>query len=108
MSQLQSTYREDVGGVRLDLTKVDFAGRATTVDVETRVGVGSLTIVLPPNVDVVVDANVDVGKADVFGQTWNGVGLDPRTVTNNGADGVGGGTLHILARVDLGSLEVSR
>ena len=73
-----------------------------------RVNLGNLRITLPQNVDVVVVANVDVGNADVLGENWNGLGLDQRTVTDNGPDGVGGGKLHIDASVSAGNLEVRR
>jgi phage shock protein PspC (stress-responsive transcriptional regulator) len=106
--QVERDYRDDTGDVRLDLTKVDFASEPGPVNLDSRVDIGSLTILVPPNVDVVVDAKVDVGNADVLGRNWGGLGLDARTVEDNGADGVGGGTLHIAARVDLGNLEVSR
>jgi hypothetical protein len=108
LTQLESSYAQDVGDLRLDLSGVDFAAAPSTVDLTTRADVGSITIVLPPNVDVTIEANVDVGNADVLGQNWNGLGLDSRTVEDNGADGVGGGKLHIVAQVNLGNLEVTR
>ena len=108
VSQLQSSYAQDAGDVRLDLTKVDFASAPGTVDLAVRVNAGSVAIVLPPNLDVIVDANIQVGNADVLGQNWNGLGLSPRTVENTGADGPGGGKLHISAQIDVGNLEVSR
>ena len=108
LTQLQSSYGQDAGDVRLDLTNLDFSTESNPVNLETRVDVGSIKILLPPNVDVIVDANVDVGSADVLGQKWDGLGLDSRTVEDHGADGVGGGTLHIEAQVDLGDLEVTR
>jgi phage shock protein PspC (stress-responsive transcriptional regulator) len=106
-SQLQSSYGQDVGDLRLDLTKVDFPSTGP-INLDVRVDVGSAVIVLPPNVDVIVDASLDVGDAKVLGQNWNGLGLDPKTVEDTGADGPGGGKLHLSAKVNLGSLEVTR
>jgi predicted membrane protein len=97
-----------VGDVELDLTNVDFSTSTKPTDINVRIDVGSLTVFVPANVDVVVDARVDVGNADVMGQTWSGLGLDARTVTDTGPDGEGGGQLHIHASVDLGNLEVHR
>ena len=108
VSQLQSSYAQDAGDVRLDLTKVDFASAPGTVDLAVRVNAGSVVIVLPPHLDVIVDANIHVGNANVLGQNWNGLGLSPRTVENTGADGPGGGKLHVSTQVDVGNLEVSR
>jgi phage shock protein PspC (stress-responsive transcriptional regulator) len=106
VSQLQPAYRQDVGDMVLDLSKVDFTGQ--DVNVSAQVNLGNLKIVLPNTVDVVVVADVNVGNAQVFGENWNGLGLDQRTVTDNGTDGVGGGKLHIDASVDAGNLEVRR
>jgi len=106
VSQLQSSYSQDAGDLALDLSKLDFTGQ--DIQLNARVDLGNLRITLPQNVDVVVVANVDVGNADVLGENWNGLGLDQRTVTDNGPDGVGGGKLHIDASVSAGNLEVRR
>ena len=106
VSQLQSTYSQDIGDMVIDLSKVDFQGQ--NVSLNARVDLGNLKIVVNSTVDVTVDASVDVGNAEVFGDNWNGLGMDRRTVTNEGSDGPGGGTLHIIASVDAGNLEVHR
>ena len=106
VSQLQSSYTQDVGDMVLDLSNVDFVGQ--DVQLDARVNLGNLKIVVPDNVDVVVVADVNVGNADVLGENWNGLGLDRRTVTDNGPDGAGGGKLHIDAAVSAGNLEVRR
>jgi hypothetical protein len=108
VSQLEGGYSQDVGDVSIDLSDVDFSTQTTPVTLDVDVHVGSVEIHLPPNVDVVVDAEVHAGNADVLGQNWSGVGLDPRSVSDDGADGKGGGELHISAQVNLGNLEVSR
>jgi hypothetical protein len=106
VSQLQPSYTQDAGDMVLDLSRVDFTGQDVTLN--AKVSLGNLRIVLPNTVDAVVVADVTVGNAQVFGENWNGLGLDTRTVTDNGPDGVGGGTIHIDASVDAGNLEVRR
>jgi hypothetical protein len=59
-------------------------------------------------VDTKVDAQVDLGDATVFDQKWSGLDKSSRQITDNGADGPGGGQLNLTARVDLGKLEVHR
>jgi hypothetical protein len=108
LSQVESDYNQDVGDVRLDLSKVDFSTATVATVVSIRVDAGSLTIILPPNVDVVVDATADAGNVDVLGQSWSGFGLNTRTVTDNGADGAGGGQLQLSAAISVGNLEVHR
>jgi hypothetical protein len=104
--QLDSSYRIGVGNARLDLTGLDFTDRSSAVDVS--VDVGNLTVLLPPNVDVAVEASVDVGNARVLGAQWNGIGQSERTITDDGADGPGGGRLSLRTTVDVGDLEVRR
>ena len=43
-----------------------------------------------------------------LGQSWAGSTAPQRTVTDNGADGAGGGDLDVKATVDVGDLEVGR
>lgn len=106
VQQLQRVYTIDIGSAVLDLSAVDLAGRSETVRVH--VGVGDLTIVVPPTVDIRAEVAVDVGNADVLGTRWGGIGSDERTVTDTGVDGPGGGDLVIRATVDVGDVEVQR
>jgi phage shock protein PspC (stress-responsive transcriptional regulator)/predicted membrane protein len=107
----ESSFEHQLGRATLDLTNVDFASMASLTDtmiLSAKVDVGELIVILPPDVDVVVEASVDVGEANVFNETWGGLGQTRRVITDNGADGPGGGTLRLDARVDVGSLEVTR
>jgi phage shock protein PspC (stress-responsive transcriptional regulator) len=106
VNDLKDSYSRSIGEVDLDLSELDFEGR--DVDLTVRVDLGSLIVSLPPDVDVVVDATVDLGSAQVLGEEWDGLGNGPRTVTDLGRDGTGGGRLHIIASVGLGSLEIDR
>jgi hypothetical protein len=110
VDQLAPTYNHEVGNATLDLTAVDFSTVPLGGDVSVSVStdLGNLTILLPPDVDVVIDASVDVGGADVLGETWGGLNPGSRSFTDLGSDGPGGGELRIDARVDVGNLEVVR
>jgi phage shock protein PspC (stress-responsive transcriptional regulator) len=103
---IQRTYRHGVGDARLDLSQVDFAGRNVTIDVS--LDLGNLDITLPRTVDATVRANVHIGNTTVFGQSEGGIGSNTRTVTDNGPDGPGGGTVTIVAKINIGNLEVHR
>lgn len=106
VDQLDRTYAIDVGDAVLDLSALSFDGRRYSVSLD--VGLGDLTVIVPGDVDVRVDARIDVGSASVLGTTWSGIGQPVRTVSDNGADGPGGGSLIIDATVDVGNLEVRR
>ncbi len=106
VEQMEASYHINIGNVVLDLSAVNFAGQQKSLDVS--VGAGNLTILLPSNVDVKLQAKVDVGNAEVFGSGWNGVGQPVHYFNDDGADGIGGGQLTVQATVDVGNLEVRR
>jgi phage shock protein PspC (stress-responsive transcriptional regulator) len=106
-ASLQKEYRLGVGDATLDLSSVDFS-EAGPIEIETSVNLGSLKVIVPSNVDVIVDASVNLGDARVFRESWDGLGQSPRTITDLDNDGVGGGKLHLVASVHTGDLEVSR
>ncbi len=105
---MRSSYHQNVGDATLDLSNVDFSNTSRTVEVDVGVDIGSLKIILPPDVDVTVDATVDIGDANVFRESWDGIGADTRSVTDLDDDGPGGGRLHVSANVGAGDLEVQR
>lgn len=106
IDQLNATYTVNVGDALLDLSAVNFTGHSEAVRVN--VDAGNLTIVVPPQVDVRAEVQVDVGNAVVFGERWGGIGRSTHTVTDQGSDGPGGGDLTIRATVNVGNVEVRR
>jgi hypothetical protein len=108
VAELQDNYRHDFGDATLDLTAVDFSRSQGPTYVDVKVDFGDLTILLPPQVDVYIDASVDVGSAQVLDRTWGGIDAGAQTIVDYGVDGQGGGELHINARTDVGHLEVVR
>jgi hypothetical protein len=101
----QGWYR-DIGAIEVDMSDVDFEGTTTTVEI--RVGLGAIQVVVPSDVDVIVDAAVNVGSVSVFDEAWSGMGVGRRTVTDVGRDGPGGGELCIIASVNTGSIDIRR
>jgi hypothetical protein len=62
-------YEIGVGELKVDLTNTPIEPGAT---VTMHADVGEVTLVLPPNVDVVGTASADVGELNVFGQRTDG------------------------------------
>lgn len=106
LAQLNPTYKVDAGNAVLDLSTVELSEADKAVEVN--VGVGNLTIIVAPDVDVRAEATVNIGNADVFGTHWAGAGQSTRTIADDGADGPGNGELVIHATVGVGNLEVRR
>jgi hypothetical protein len=106
--QLEPSYAQDFGNATLDLSRLDFRTAPGTVTVDVEVNFGNVEIIVPPDVDVVVNGDIQAGNADVFDQSWGGIDPGPHSVTDLGDDGRGGGELHINATIDAGNLEVRR
>jgi hypothetical protein len=98
-------YRLGIGDATLDLTELP-AG--SSVDVETRLGVGELTVLVPLDATVVVDAEVGAGNLAVLDQPrQDGTDLNLEA-TVPGLTDQPGQTITLDARVGLGELEVRR
>ena len=102
-SAVAQQYRLGAGNLDVDLSAVKFPARGKTVDVS--VGLGHLTVEVPDNAVVNVDAHAGVGQVDVFGHSGRDVQVQwaPR--------GAGGSTaphLTLDAHVGVGYLQVTR
>ncbi len=93
------------GSVEYDLSGLDFAGADETLSID--MGVGELLVILPPDVDVNLNADLGVGDLEAFGQTTEGFGRETR-FTDVGDDGPGGGVLELDIDLGVGELEVLR
>ncbi|HET8659417.1 MAG TPA: PspC domain-containing protein [Micromonosporaceae bacterium] len=104
--QLDARYELGTGEATLDLRELDFTGRDETVVATVRFG--TLRVILPPDVDVDVRADINAGDARVFGVSWGGINQAARQLSDDGDDGPGGGQLHLTVHVNAGDLEVDR
>jgi predicted membrane protein len=64
-------YRLGAGHLDVNLSAVTFPATGRTVDAS--VGLGLLTVEVPANAAVTVDAHVGVGQVEVFGQSGRDV-----------------------------------
>jgi hypothetical protein len=92
-----------VGDLVYDLSAVEFPEGST--ELTLRVGAGSVAVVVPDDVAVVLDAEVGAGALEAFGSATEGAGLS-RSQTEPGAPGAG--TLELDVQVGLGNVEVDR
>jgi phage shock protein PspC (stress-responsive transcriptional regulator) len=99
-------YEHNFGKAVLDLSKVDFADQEESLIVH--VSFGDLTVILPPNVDTTVRAEVNAGDANIFDNKSSGLQTSPEEITDLGDDGEGGGKLDLTLKVNAGSAEVHR
>lgn len=105
VAELPASAEYGVGSATYDLRGIDF----TTADASMRlsIGAGELVVIVPPDVDVTVDASAGLGATTLFTDSSGGPGQN-RTLVDRGADGVGGGSLDLTLQAGLGHLEVRR
>jgi phage shock protein PspC (stress-responsive transcriptional regulator) len=102
-SDLQRNYDVAVGELRLDLRDVTLPVGETHLDAD--VGVGQLTVTVPDDANVVVNASNGAGNIDVFGQTRDGWDQNLHVdALNSGSTA----TLVLDAHVGLGDIDVRR
>ncbi len=65
-------------------------------------------MLLPNDVDTTATVKIDNGHAQVLGKDWQGNNVGTRSVTDDGPDGTGGGTLNLTIEMNAGNVEVSR
>ncbi len=95
------------GTVTYDLSALDLASATSPTTMDIEIGAGEIVVVVPPDVDVTVNAHVGVGEVELLGRVDDGVGVD-RSVSDVGPDGPGGGTIDLTLDAGVGNLEVRR
>lgn len=101
-SELEPSYELAVGTLRVDLRDVVLP--AGTTRIETSVGIGELTVVVPAGVRVEVDARTQAGESIVLGSREDG--WDVTQHVTAGAETATGPTLEVDAEVGFGALKV--
>ena len=107
VSDLHDPYRLGVGESELDLTRLDLASAGRT-RVEVRQGVGHLQVIVPDDVVVRIDADVNAGELRLPDRdTVNGTDLSERAMLPEGS-APSAAVLVVDAELGVGSLEVRR
>jgi hypothetical protein len=101
--ELSSTYELGVGALTLDLRRLDLTEPVT---VDASLGIGELTVLLPPDVTVTTTADVAVGTIDLPGeQPLDGVSVD-RTWDRPASKATTTGSLDLTLSTGLGQVTV--
>lgn len=94
------------GDVNLDLSAVPFTDD-DTARVVVNQAAGNLSITLPPEVDATVRYSGGLGEATILDRHYEGA-IEGRSITDDGADGPGGGSITVIITFGFGELEVTR
>jgi hypothetical protein len=101
---LESSYEYGIGDYELDLRSVDLPEGETRVEVS--LGIGELTVLVPDDVAVEVDAHAGAGEVVVLGSADDGIGAD-REVSLPGPE-PDSPTLVLDAGVGFGQITIER
>jgi hypothetical protein len=103
MAELDGRYELGAGNLQLDLRGLELPAGSTEVSVS--VGAGEITVWIPANVAVEVEAGTGAGDLDILGRRSNGLG--PRLSHSIPGDG-GDARLVLDLSAGVGSVEVRR
>lgn len=107
VAQVQPRYSVTVGNGDLDLSGLRLAD-GQTVRTSVGVGVGQTYVYLPPNVNAQVSCQTQLGDVDCLGHRDSDGAPSRVTVTDNGSDGPGGGTVILDVHSGVGQVRVDR
>jgi hypothetical protein len=99
---IEDEYRHALGSMTVDLRNGTVTGSGQ--DVEISLAIGELIVIVPPEVDLDIDARVGMGEVVVFGQESAGLGPDLEFTS----PGAGDALLRLDLDVAIGRLEVRR
>lgn len=79
VDDIRPDYNLALGELTLDLRAIDDIAPGSTLTAS--VGMGELTVRVPPGIELSVDARAGAGELDIMGETTGGIGLDERFET---------------------------
>jgi phage shock protein PspC (stress-responsive transcriptional regulator) len=100
-------YKLGGGDLRIDLSAVQFDARKAPAPIDASVGAGELTVIVPGDQPVRVNARVSAGEIDIF-ESPTRDGLDLRTSVIDPPSSQPGRQLVLNLRVGVGTITVQR
>ncbi|MFC4492681.1 PspC domain-containing protein [Streptomyces ovatisporus] len=117
-ADVRSTYRLDAGMGELDLRNVQFSKGEKAVRTSAELGVGTLRVIVPSDVTVVLDARVGVGEVREYSESDPGGGSvvgrlsgfdrQQRATLAPVGGGAPAGTVELSVETEAGQLEIVR
>ena len=105
VSNLEGSYKLGIGGMTVDLRRLELPVGETAVS--ARVDVGNLRVLVPKNAALRITAEADAGHVDVLGRVGNGRDVD-RSFANRWFANPAARLLIVNAHVGVGSVHVTR
>lgn len=102
LADLEPSYELTAGDLHIDLSALELDA-TDVVELQAGVLMGEVTVVVPPDAELVIEGRAGAGRADLENVTRDGVGLD-LSYRSEGAEGAGRVVLEL--NVGLGHIEV--
>ena len=100
---LLNSYQTDLGSITLDLSELDNSMfQDGPFDVKVQADVGDIDVVVPEDLNVIVDAQVDAGEIRIFDQYTDGFDVELNSFDGSRP------AVNLEIQADLGSIEVRR
>lgn len=97
---VESTYHQDIGNLRIDLTELDWNGESITI--EASMDFGYLEVVVPQDVAVSGGAFADIGRVGGLGEESAGAGNPHVDFETTGE----AGSVFLDLSIDIGNIQV--
>jgi hypothetical protein len=98
--ELETSYVIDVGNMVIDLTRLPWDGE--TIDLEASAGIGNIEVIVPADVALDGEAQVDVGHVESPDGEAFGIG-DPTVTLDRTGDS---GLIQLDVEVNIGNIEI--
>lgn len=96
------TFEHGIGKLTVDLTAPGLEGE--DLEIDAKLGIGDLLVLVPEDADVTVDAHVGAGNIDALGRQENGLDVD----LDEEFPGLGEREIALELEVGIGNIRVER
>lgn len=96
------TFEHGIGKLTVDLTTPGLEGE--DLEIDAKLGIGDLLVLVPEDADVTVDAHVGAGNIDALGRQENGLDVD----LDEEFPGLGEREIALELEVGIGNIRVER
>lgn len=104
VGSLDDDYDTGIGSVNYDFSELDLGGETRTINIDH--DIGEVEITVPDDVELIIDAEADIGDVTVLGRNDDGPGATVNYTT--GTENQDNGTLILDINLGLGEIKVTQ
>lgn len=107
IESVRPVYTASAGNIELDLDQLQFPPQGQPLHTSADIGLGRVSVQLPPNVDATVQCSAERGAVQCLQDERGGENVSTQ-VEDLGTDGPGGGRIVLDLKAGTGNVEVTR